>query len=97
MEDNDEREEIRDEKEDEEQEVRDADADTSDVEEKQESDTADITRRLNALGEAVANLTKMLTTFIKNGAASVSDPEPEPEGIASDGEPVKTEFEELEI
>ena len=48
---------------DEEQEVRDTDADTRD----------DINRKLTSMGEAISNLTKVVSTLVKSGPAASAD------------------------
>lgn len=63
---------------DEEQEVRDTDADTKDDIDATKRAQDDINRKLTSMGEAIANLTKVVSTLVKSGPTATSDT-----GIAS--------------
>lgn len=72
---------------DEEQEVRDEDADTEDDIDETKRAQDDIDRKLTSMGEAIANLTKIVTTLVKNGTGSAqADP-----GFATTNEAGKSE------
>lgn len=58
---------------DEEQEVRDTDADTRDDIDATKRAQDDINRKLTSMGEAIANLTKVVSTLVKNGNTASSD------------------------
>nr|DAQ33029.1 MAG TPA: hypothetical protein [Caudoviricetes sp.] len=58
---------------DEEQEVRDTDADTRDDIDATKRAQDDINRKLTSMGEAIANLTKVVTTLVKSGPAASAD------------------------
>lgn len=66
---------------DEEQEVRDTDADTRDDIDATKRAQDDINRKLTSMGEAIANLTKVVSTLVKSGTAASTDP-----GFASTNE-----------
>ena len=57
----------------EEQEVRDTDADTRDDIDATKRAQDDINRKLTSMGEAIANLTKVVSTLVKNGNTVSSD------------------------
>lgn len=58
---------------DEEQEVRDTDADTRDDIDATKRAQDDINRKLTSMGEAIANLTKVVSTLVKSGPTATSD------------------------
>lgn len=58
---------------DEEQEVRDTDADTKDDINATKRAQDDINRKLTSMGEAIANLTKVVSTLVKSGPTATSD------------------------
>lgn len=58
---------------DEEQEVRDTDADTRDDIDATKRAQDDINRKLTSMGEAIANLTKVVSTLVKSGTAASPD------------------------
>ena len=58
---------------DEEQEVRDTDADTRDDIDATKRAQDDINRKLTSMGEAISNLTKVVSTLVKSGAAASAD------------------------
>ena len=58
---------------DEEQEVRDTDADTRDDIDATKRAQDDINRKLTSMGEAIANLTKVVSTLVKSGPAVSAD------------------------
>lgn len=58
---------------DEEQEVRDTDADTKDDIDATKRAQDDINRKLTSMGEAIANLTKVVSTLVKSGPTATSD------------------------
>lgn len=58
---------------DEEQEVRDTDADTRDDIDATKRAQDDINRKLTSMGEAIANLTKVVSTLVKSGPAASAD------------------------
>lgn len=58
---------------DEEQEVLDTDADTRDDIDATKRAQDDINRKLTSMGEAIANLTKVVSTLVKNGNTASSD------------------------
>lgn len=58
---------------DEEQEVRDTDADTSDDIEATKRAQDDINRKLTSMGEAISNLTKVVSTLVKSGTVASAD------------------------
>lgn len=58
---------------DEDQEVRDTDADTRDDIDATKRAQDDINRKLTSMGEAIANLTKVVTTLVKSGTAASAD------------------------
>ena len=60
-------------KNDEEQEVRDTDADTLDDIDATKRAQDDINRKLTSMGEAIANLTKVVSTIVKSGTAASAD------------------------
>ena len=58
---------------DEDQEVRDTDADTRyDIDATKRAQD-DINRKLTSMGDAIANLTKVVSTLVKSGSTSSSD------------------------
>ena len=60
-------------KNDEEREVRDTDADTRDDIDATKQAQDDINRKLTSMGEAISNLTKVVSTLVKSGTAVSSD------------------------
>lgn len=58
---------------DEKQEVRDTDADTRDDIDATKRAQDDINRKLTSMGEAIANLTKVVSTLVKSGSAANAD------------------------
>ena len=58
---------------DEEREVRDTDADTRDDLDATKRAQDDINRKLTSMGEAIANLTKVVSTLVKSGPTATSD------------------------
>lgn len=58
---------------DEEQEVRDTDADTRDDIDATKRAQDDINRKITSMGEAIANLTKVVSTLVKSGTAASAD------------------------
>lgn len=58
---------------DEELEVRDTDADTKDDIDATKRAQDDINRKLTSMGEAIANLTKVVSTLVKSGPTATSD------------------------
>ena len=58
---------------DEGQELRDTDADTRDDIDATKRAQDDIDRKLTSMGEAIANLTKVVTTLVKNGTTASTD------------------------
>lgn len=58
---------------DEEQEVRDTDADTRDDIDATKRAQDDINRKLTSMGEAISNLTKVVSTLVKSGPAASAD------------------------
>lgn len=58
---------------DEEQEVRNTDADTRDDIDATKRAQDDINRKLTSMGEAIANLTNVVTTLVKSGTAASAD------------------------
>lgn len=58
---------------DEEQEVRDTDADTRDDIDATKRAQDEINRKLISMGEAISNLTKVVSTLVKSGSTSISD------------------------
>lgn len=58
---------------DEEQEVRDTDADTRDDIDATKRAQDDINRKLTSMGEAIANLTKVVSTLVKSSPTATSD------------------------
>lgn len=58
---------------DEEQEVRDTDADTHDDIDETKRAQDDINRKLTSMGEAISNLTKVVSTLVKSGNAASAD------------------------
>lgn len=58
---------------DEDQEVRDTDADTRDDIDATKRAQDDINRKLTSMGDAIANLTKVVSTLVKSGSTSSSD------------------------
>ena len=57
----------------EEQEVRDTDADTRDDIDATKRAQDDINRKLTSMGEAIANLTKVVSTLVKSGTPASAD------------------------
>lgn len=61
---------------------------------------ADIERRLSSLGESVANLTKLLTTFMHQSTPPRPAGSPDASGsenLTSAGKPAKTSFYDLDL
>lgn len=58
---------------DEEQEVRDTDADTRDDIDATKRAQDDINRKLTSMGEAISNLTKVVSTLVKSGTPVSAD------------------------
>lgn len=58
---------------DEEQEVRDTDADTRDDIDATKRAQDEINRKLTSMGEAISNLTKVVSTLVKSGTPASAD------------------------
>lgn len=60
---------------------------------------SDMDRRITAIGEALANVNKLITTMVHNGSTSQGGPasEQSKDGINEDGSKIKTSFYDLDV